>query len=130
MKELGYHVQYRVLNALDCGLPQKRERVIIVGRKEPIMFTYPEPIKPFKPLSEILEKQVDAHNYLLVNGQRRLTPREMLRLQGFPDWYKIVVSDSQKEVLIIKIQKPEALDKNTILDAIGFNHTWIKIENW
>jgi DNA (cytosine-5)-methyltransferase 1 len=36
-----------------------------------------------------------SHNYLLVNGERRLTPREMLRLQGFPDSYKIVCSDSQ-----------------------------------
>lgn len=36
-----------------------------------------------------------SYNYLLVNGERRLTPREMLRLQGFPDSYKIVVSDTQ-----------------------------------
>ena len=36
-----------------------------------------------------------SHNYLLVNGIRRLLPRELLRLQGFPDSYKIVVSDSQ-----------------------------------
>lgn len=32
-----------------------------------------------------------SHNYLLVNGRRRLTPRESLRLQGFPESYKIVV---------------------------------------
>ena len=141
-KDLGYHVQYAVLNALDYGLPQKRERVIIVGHKDPIMFSYPSPIRPFKPLSEILEKRVDkkhyasdyiklrrkdshksayklsiwhenkagnicsypyscalranaSYNYLLVNGERRLTPREMFRLQGFPDSYKIVVNDSQ-----------------------------------
>ena len=31
-----------------------------------------------------------SYNYLLVNGERRLTEREMLRLQGFPDSYKIV----------------------------------------
>jgi len=31
----------------------------------------------------------------LVNGERRLTPREMLRLQGFPDSYKIVCNYSQ-----------------------------------
>ncbi len=36
-----------------------------------------------------------SHNYLLVNGERRLTPREMFRLQGFSDSYKIVVSDGQ-----------------------------------
>lgn len=36
-----------------------------------------------------------SYNYLLVNGERRLTPRETLRLQGFPDSFKIVVSDAQ-----------------------------------
>tara|TARA_R110002012_G_scaffold146156_1_gene304429 strand:+ start:282 stop:1262 length:981 start_codon:yes stop_codon:yes gene_type:complete len=142
LKDLGYHVQYSVLNALDYGLPQKRERVVIVGHREPIMFTFPNPEKPYKSLNEILETKVDkkyfasdfiqekrkdkhkssyypsiwhenksgnicsypyscalrsgaSHNYLLVNGERRLTPREMFRLQGFPDWYKIVVSDTQ-----------------------------------
>uniref|UniRef100_UPI004047A810 DNA cytosine methyltransferase n=1 Tax=Mariniflexile sp. TaxID=1979402 RepID=UPI004047A810 len=142
LKDLGYHFQYSVLNALDYGLPQKRERVVIVGHREPIMFTFPNPEKPYKSLNEILETKVDekyfasdfiqekrkdkhqssyypsiwhenksgnicsypyscalrsgaSHNYLLVNGERRLTPREMFRLQGFPDWYKIVVSDAQ-----------------------------------
>ena len=142
LKDIGYHVQYSVLNALDYGLPQKRERVVIVGHREPIMFTFPNPEKPYKSLKEILEKKVEdkyfaseyirekrkekhkssyypsiwhenksgnicsypyscalrsgaSHNYLLVNGERRLTPREMFRLQGFPDWYKIIVSDAQ-----------------------------------
>ncbi len=142
MRELGYYVQYAVLNALDYGLPQKRERVIIVGHKDPILFSYPSPIRPFKPLEEILEKKVDkkyfasdyirekrkaahksayklsiwhenkagnicsypfscalragaSYNYLLVNGERRLTPREMFRLQGFPDTYKIINNDTQ-----------------------------------
>ena len=36
-----------------------------------------------------------SHNYLLVNGIRRLTPREMLRLQGFPDSFKIVCNTRQ-----------------------------------
>lgn len=142
LTDLGYHVQYTVLNALDYGLPQKRERVIIVGHKDPIMFSYPSPIRPFKPLSEILEKKVNkkhlasnyikqkrkeshksayklsiwhenkagnicsypyscalragaSYNYLLVNGERRLTPREMFRLQGFPETYKIIENDTQ-----------------------------------
>lgn len=142
LKDLGYHVQYSVLNALDYGLPQKRERVIIVGHRDPILFSFPQPSRPFKPLSEVLEKKVDAkhyasdyirekrheihksayklsiwhenksgnicsypyscalragasYNYLLVNGERRLTPREMFRLQGFPDSYKITNKDGQ-----------------------------------
>lgn len=141
-KDLGYTINFAVLNALDYGLPQKRERVIIVGHKEPILFSFPSPVRPFKSLTQILEKKVDlkhyaseyitqkrrekhnsayqlsiwhenksgnicsypyscalragaSYNYLLVNGERRLTPREMFRLQGFPDTYKIVVTDGQ-----------------------------------
>lgn len=140
--DLGYHVQYAVLNALDYGLPQKRERVIIVGHRDPILFSFPSPIRPFRPLCEILEKKIDqkhfasdyirkkrkethksayklsiwhenkagnicsypyscalragaSYNYLLVNGERRLTPREMFRLQGFPDTYTIIDNDTQ-----------------------------------
>lgn len=36
-----------------------------------------------------------SYNYLLVNGERRLTGREMLRLQGFPDSFKINVPYTQ-----------------------------------
>lgn len=36
-----------------------------------------------------------SYNYLLVNGERRLTGREMLRLQGFPDTFKINVAYTQ-----------------------------------
>ena len=36
-----------------------------------------------------------SYNYLLLNGERRLTSREMLRLQGFPDSYKITCNYSQ-----------------------------------
>ena len=36
-----------------------------------------------------------SYNYLLVNGYRRLTSRELLRLQGFPENYKIVVSHAE-----------------------------------
>jgi len=142
LKSLGYFVNYKVLNALDYGLPQKRERVFIVGYEKNIDFIWPQKILNYKPLDKILEKNVDekyyasqaiqekrnfkhtskyqpaiwhenkagnissypyscalragaSYNYLLVDGVRRLTPREMLRLQGFPDKYKIVVNDGQ-----------------------------------
>ncbi|MBF0345565.1 MAG: DNA (cytosine-5-)-methyltransferase [Nitrospirae bacterium] len=140
LKELGYFVDYKVLNALDYGLPQKRERVFIVGFYKAIVFSWPQRFERLTPLSDILETNVDekffaspyikakriakhkpkfvpsiwhenkagnissypyscslragaSYNYLLVNGERRLTPREMLRLQGFPDSFKIVVPD-------------------------------------
>jgi DNA (cytosine-5)-methyltransferase 1 len=35
-----------------------------------------------------------SYNYLLVNGMRRATGREMLRLQGYPETFRIVVKHS------------------------------------
>lgn len=186
LKDLGYHVQYSVLNALDFGLPQKRERVIIVGHREPIIFTFPNPNRSYKALSEILENESDidekyyasdrikkkrkndhksayypsvwhenksgnicsypyscalragaSYNYLLVNGERRLTPREMLRLQGFPDSFKIVVSDAQirkqtgnavpvsvVKAVVLKLLPfiSESLDKTVLIREYDLNY--------
>lgn len=36
-----------------------------------------------------------SHNYLLVEGERRLTEKEMLRLQGFPEDYRLTGSYRQ-----------------------------------
>ncbi len=142
LTDLGYYTEYRVLNALDFGLPQKRERIWIVGFRDSNYITWPVGGVPMMPLVKILEQDVPrafyaserirekrwsvmrptkeptiwhenkaghisaypfscalragaSYNYLLVNGERRLTPREMLRLQGFPEVFKIVCSDSQ-----------------------------------
>ena len=42
------------------------------------------------PYSSCLRAGASA-NYILINDERRPTEREMLRLQGFPDDYKIVL---------------------------------------
>ncbi len=66
-----------------------------------------------------------SYNYLLVNGKRRPTPREMFRLQGFPDNYEIIVPLTQARkqagnaVVIPKIQAVaeamiEAMSKDPI----------------
>ena len=142
LEALGYHVYAKVLNALDFGVPQKRERIIIVGFLDDVCFTFPNPIEESerKTLCDILETNVDkkyyvreeikasrlrrlkdpdypkpyisyenmagsvtphpyasalragaSANYILINDERRPTERELLRLQGFPDSYKIVV---------------------------------------
>lgn len=160
LRELGYYVDYKILNALDCGLPQKRERVIIVGANVPFHMKWPEKVKNGKMLKDILEKNVPAkyyasqtivnrrktahqsayrpaiwhenksgnissypyscalragasYNYLLVNGERRLTPREMLRLQGFPDTFQIVLGDSH-----IRKQAGNAVPVNMIYEVL------------
>jgi DNA (cytosine-5)-methyltransferase 1 len=143
---LGYHVHWTVLDGRTFGVPQKRERTVIVGFRENHPFVFPKAgFRPARSLSDILEddRAVDprhflsprmkaklrarvgevpaapaiwhenksgnvgvnpfscalragaSYNYLTVNGVRRLTPREMLRLQGFPESFKIVVPDTQ-----------------------------------
>lgn len=142
LSALGYHVHTKVLNALDYGVPQNRERIFIVGFLDDVKFEFPEPVPvdQRQTLSDILEKDVDrkyyvrdairisrlerlkdnnypkpyishenmagsitphpyssalragaSANYILINDERRPTEREMLRIQGFPDTYKIVL---------------------------------------
>ena len=40
LHELGYSVNYKVLNALDFNSPQNRERVILIGNREGIYFDF------------------------------------------------------------------------------------------
>ena len=142
LQALGYHVYAKVLNALDFGVPQRRERIIIVGFLDDVNFSFPEPVpeEQRKTLSDILETNVDrkyyvrpeirdsrllrlknpdypkpyisheniagsitphpyssalragaSANYILINDERRPTERELLRIRGFPDTFKIVV---------------------------------------
>ncbi|MDP3609728.1 MAG: DNA (cytosine-5-)-methyltransferase [Methylophilus sp.] len=168
--ELGYHIYYRVIDGAHFT-PQHRERIIIVGFKDPVNFDFdaiPLPTKGIKKLKDILHKSdgtepilqwdesrfFDHNNnkvqakftltdnlwtYLqkyaekhrlkgngfgfgLVTGEsvtrtlsaryhkdgseilvyqgvdknpRRLTPRECARLMGFPDTFRIPVSDTR-----------------------------------
>ena len=41
--ELGYIVDYKILNAAEYGVPQIRERLIIVGKKDNKTFSFPKP---------------------------------------------------------------------------------------
>lgn len=42
-KQLGYQLKYKVLNAVDYGVPQHRERVILVGFINENIFEFPKP---------------------------------------------------------------------------------------
>ena len=44
LEKLGYHVYAKVLNALDYGVPQKRERIYIVGFLDDVLFEFPDPV--------------------------------------------------------------------------------------
>ena len=180
LENLGYFTHFVVLNALDFGLPQKRERIIICGFREKLDFDFPSGIyaldsdyKMAKSLSDILESSVDkkyfvreaiknsriarmkteipkpyithenvggsvtphhfscalragaSANYLLVNNERRLSEREMLRLQGFPESYKIVVPYSAFKKQIgnsVAVPVIEAVAKQMLKALQNSNH--------
>ncbi len=93
LEELGYIVSQKVLNASDFGIPQNRERIIIVGhRKKHFDFskikTYPKPIlrdfldykNNFEYLDEsftILEEQKKQKSGLIFAGFRNKTLRKV-----------------------------------------------------
>lgn len=145
-RALGYQVHTKVIDARTV-VPQHRERVFLVGFREPRPFEFPSFPTVEPKLTSILEPTVPAkytlsdhlwqylQNYAkkhqaagngfgfgLVTGKdttrtlsaryhkdgseilvsqgphknpRRLTPRECARLMGYPDAFKIPVSDTQ-----------------------------------
>ena len=143
LRDSGYHQpRVAVLNALDFGCAQRRERAFVVAIRDdlPDIFQWPEPYSERADLTDVLEADEKvspslrasdhirrkrlarlekqgripevpsvwhenkgghigvhpyscamranaSYNYLLVNGRRRPTGREMLRLQGFPEHF-------------------------------------------
>jgi DNA (cytosine-5)-methyltransferase 1 len=55
LESLGYNVQYRLLNAVNYDVPQKRERVIIIGTRPGIRFQYPAPSPKILTLRDALK---------------------------------------------------------------------------
>ena len=116
-EDLGYSFYYKVIKASDYGVPQHRPRLFMVGFKDKsIKFNFPEPVKLTMTMDDVFDGRVnktigytlrvggrgsgisDRRNWdtYLVDGEvRRLSPKEGLRMQGFPDDFEFPVSETQ-----------------------------------
>lgn len=145
-EDSGYDVKYQVVHAVEFGVPQKRERVIIVGFRKDlnVEFDFPEAVvespEKYVPLSKVIDDDVDDRYYfsqkavdgmmrnrasmnkgraqnidepcntvgahlakvslnstdpvLMVDDKyRRFTPREVARIQSFPENFKLTESE-------------------------------------
>ncbi|MEK6948247.1 MAG: DNA cytosine methyltransferase [Nanoarchaeota archaeon] len=55
LSSLGYNVKYKVLNAVNYSVPQKRQRIVIIGTLPGIEFEFPEQHLKIKTLREALK---------------------------------------------------------------------------
>ncbi|HEM4728866.1 TPA: DNA (cytosine-5-)-methyltransferase [Streptococcus suis] len=148
-EKAGYNVSYKLCVATKYGVPQKRERVFIVGIRKDLDFRFEFPEEPLRniedyiPIKTILQHEIEERYYfsekavqgmlnsksgkkmnkgraqdiekpsntvsshlakvslnstdpvLLENGRyRRYTPREVARIQSFPEDYELIGSES------------------------------------
>lgn len=74
LSDIGFNTYYKVLNAKDCGVPQNRERVFLIGIRKDIdtgKFEFPKPFDTGIRLKDVLDKDVDEKYYLSKEIQKR-----------------------------------------------------------
>jgi DNA (cytosine-5)-methyltransferase 1 len=96
MSELGYTNSFEVLNAMDFGIPQKRERVFTISILGHAAFDFSRlKRKPLKHISEFLEENVTEEKYMItipsmLNKIKEFSPNR----EGSYQRYLDVIDDS------------------------------------
>lgn len=96
-EEVGYFVTYKVLNSLDYGVAQKRQRILIIGirndikEKIGVKYTFPKPYKkqlvlkdilknvPHSPCATYNDKKKEVLKYVKPGGCWRDLPDDIAR---------------------------------------------------
>lgn len=76
---LGYHYQWKILDAKDYGIPQGRRRLYVVGfkdKKEYEKFKFPEPIELKYTMQDFLVENTKEGNVINKNGKLIITEKK------------------------------------------------------
>lgn len=104
-KELGYHIKYEILNAYDFQVPQKRERIFIIGFKdikklEAFSFPSKNPVQYV--VGDIINKSLlYPHDIKLASDHSSYTPYSKNKLS----WVKKIPQGGNWKSLSIEEQK-------------------------
>ena len=98
----GYFLKYKVLNALDFGLPQNRERIFIVGfkdKKKYEAFSFPEP----KPLNtafrDYLDNKIDDKYYYDNKPLLKQLSKYNISPNSVYQWRRVYLRENKKGVV-------------------------------
>lgn len=75
LNDLGYSIHWKILNSLDYGVPQSRERWYCVGFKKDVEFSFPIPLKEQATIRDIIDINENTNNSL------KLSEFEQKRIQ-------------------------------------------------
>lgn len=79
MERLGYRNTFKVLNAIDYGTPQSRERIFTVSVRADLFesdFVFPSPQPLNKRLSDYIDRNVNPDEYALTDNEMTLFERD------------------------------------------------------
>jgi DNA (cytosine-5)-methyltransferase 1 len=98
-EDLGYDVHYKVLNSMDYGVPQNRERVFIVGFRNPVKFEFPSPVKLTTRVRDLLDDEVDERYYYRTDHKHfRTIQRHVTDMDKVYQWRWSYVRENKKNV--------------------------------
>lgn len=88
LEELGYQVSWKLLNASDFGVPQNRERIIIIASKEKVFDFSKVTHQPKVQLKDFLEtdgefEYLEENEYTLLSKEQMKTQKSGLLFAGY-----------------------------------------------
>lgn len=96
----GYTCHYQLFNSKFWGVPQNRERYIVVGTLKilPDVFIFPEEQHEYVPkLSTILEKNVDEKFYIADEKARKIIDQALQRLSEMGTVHATITPDRENK---------------------------------